>query len=359
MRYIISLAPCVLCLLMIILSALKPNKAYAHRFLPFMAFMALLYLLIDIPFLYSRNYKLLIYADMVSQFVTTSVPALVTIYLYFLQKKAIFSLMYIVTLFPSIFIGTGSIILYLLIGIDNAAEFLSAVDNGQGYLYPESIYVLTNWWTHNLYLLVSMVEMIFFVVYSIRLFRRLPRKFGSVLGYLTGKESIPISAIQAIHFSSIFLCFIVRIVLGRQYALSHAWVPVALYIVIAVLLVPIISASLSPVNETLTLGEVLKFRKAFTRDIPSKLHTPGRFDSLDRSRMSMAQIKYYHTVTAAEDYIRLHKVYFDDTFDMDTAEQLCGVSKRDIAAMIASEYNCNLKDLLYGLRQTVLNGGKI
>ena len=209
------LLPCFVSLFSAVLLMLYKERSKEQRIFTNLILIAAMYFFIDANyFIAQTDYRYMAILDMIIPFLGLSLFPLIFITINaYLQKKTKPDYEYLLFI-PAIVFGTATIIIYTLLGIDDAAAFNRAFDLTNGYPegFDEPLHHLQHTFCHTGYNFMLFTEGFILLIYSINKLRKhllVPSFFVIIIiaavrvavgrHYLINHETI--SAIFAIFFS--------------------------------------------------------------------------------------------------------------------------------------------------------------
>lgn len=188
------------------------------------AVLGTVYFFIDANYLFNgANYRALVYLDLVSQFITLSLFPMMLIYIQSMNGKEFSSISIGMMLAPAVLMGGAATIIYLAMGVDNAATYMEAYDlaGGRPAGYEDKIYAIHDLFTMSIYntLVGLWIALIWFqLVFRLTKNGFRAKKTASMLheGRFISLQNI----IYAFLLFFLFICLI-RVVIGRTYLRNH------------------------------------------------------------------------------------------------------------------------------------------
>lgn len=206
--------PCIVCLIWGGVLVLTPHRGTARTLYMILLFVSAVYFFVD-AFYVGRiedasDYSLLVQLDAVSQFVTMALVPLMVLYIIVVQGKAFSWPVTYLSLIPCICQGVASLVIYMILGKADAAEFMRGFDLLGAFppKYDIPIYHAYYAINHTIYNVVLAVEVLGGMGYLIYVFLR-------------QKENRRLCSFILLMFILLSIC-VFRILLGRFFLMSHA-----------------------------------------------------------------------------------------------------------------------------------------
>lgn len=206
--------PSFVCLIWGGMLLFTPHKGVARRVLTILLLIAAAYFFIDAFYVGqledAEDYAILARLDMVSQFITLALVPFLVLYIIVAQGKMFSWPLAYLTLVPCLCQGVASCVVYLLMGIDNAVEYLQSFDM-LGAFPPEfdtPIYHAHNILCHTIYNLEVALEVLLCLAYLVYV-------------YVRQQGNKEIRSFLCLSFVLLLFCAF-RILLGRNFLVMHS-----------------------------------------------------------------------------------------------------------------------------------------
>lgn len=217
------------------------DKTMTQKKLTALLAISTIYFYIDafylLPNASAQDYKILIFLDIFSQFITVSLPTSIVAFVLSYRerdpKPTVLFLMYS----PGIILGTAAIIIYSLMGTDTAAAFVEAMDNA-GEIpvsYNAPIFKIHEAVCQKTYNIILLTEVLIALAVVIVNLSRYPLRKGALNNFIDGKEKLPSFTAECILLVAILTICSIRIGLGRHYLLNTPGISSLLSIIVGVL----------------------------------------------------------------------------------------------------------------------------
>lgn len=224
----IFLLPCFVSLIWSLIAIFHRDKTTSHKLLAVLLLVTAVYFYGDAYFvtfdLTTSDYTVLVYMDMILQFITLALAPLLIIYMTSLQGKSMNLALTYILFAPAVIVGCVSSLIYANMGVENASLFFQALDEAGGSFPPawdEPIYhmqvVVCNK-VFNTILLIEVVATIFFLM--VTMFRN-NFKLGDLSSFLNRKHRVSaVNSMASLSLIFLVICAI-RIIAGRHYLIDH------------------------------------------------------------------------------------------------------------------------------------------
>lgn len=221
----------------------KKRKTDLEKYFVVQMIIFCLIFLSDFFFTSSRtDYNALVVLNIVAQYLTLGMVSMLFILLRALNGKYSSPFLMLVLAIPGAMMGTASLMLFSIVGIDNAAAFFDAIDKDHGAFpteFDQTIYHTLSFVSTTLYDTITIIAFLILVGYIIYLLVKNKFRFSDFNDVLKGENRNPSATISFL-VALILIFGIIRISLGRNYLIGHQQVAAALSFSFAVLLYLII-----------------------------------------------------------------------------------------------------------------------
>lgn len=220
------LIPFMICLSWLVVMFAMQDKSVSQKRLTALLVVSTIYFYVDAFYLVPEgshaDYKALVFLDILSQFITTALPAAALLYIKSVQgvkaKSQVIGMLYL----PGIFLGTAAIIIYSLMGLENAADYIAAMDaaggNPMGYDAP--IYRMHETICIKAYNIIILTEVIITLAITIKDYIQREPKLDGLRAFITSKGKMhPIGGQCGLFLALMGVCAL-RIGLGRNYLVN-------------------------------------------------------------------------------------------------------------------------------------------
>lgn len=297
------------------------------------------------------DYKTMVMMDAINIPVILIILPLIVIYLYQHIRPVGFTPQHAILFIPLFILGTGELMLYYIVGFDDAANLSKVIDQG-----TTNHEILTK--THTLFIyftenLVSIISFIFLVTALTECFiisRSGGYRFGDLFRFFfKGNKTTPSRAISAMVVGEI-LMFLPLVVLGRTFMLAFPFVGILLTMMIAVFRhftshvefysdnkkeVTLYFLSHLQLSEPQTSDEAKEDTNDDTEETQTKSHASGKIDLV------------------AEKFQRLmdeEKIYKDENLTLLSLSERMGIGRTTLSAMVNNIYGISFRELLNNYR---------
>lgn len=206
--------PCFVCLIWAGMLVFTPHKGASRKVLMVLLLTLTTYFFTDAFYVGqledTSDYKLLVRLDVVSQFVTMAIVPFLVLFLTVAQGKMFSWPIAYLSLMPCVCQGVASVVIYMVMGVDNAVDYIQASDM-LGAFPPE--YDMPIYHAH-----MTVCRILYNAVLSLEI-------VGG-LGYLIfvfvrNRKNTELTSIVSLVFVLMVICAF-RIILGRYFLVSHA-----------------------------------------------------------------------------------------------------------------------------------------
>ena len=219
--------------------SMDKGKTNLEKFFVALLIIFCLYFLADAFFTSEKtDYRAMIVLDIVSQYVTLAMIAMLFFFLRALNGKYSSPFVILLLVLPSALMGTASAMVYSMMGIDSAAAFVEAMDKDHGAFPSEfdmPIYHTQQFVCTNIYNTVTLLALLLLITYIIYVLVKNKFHFSDFKDLLNGSNKNPSAAISFLVLLILAIC-IARISLGRTFLLEHQLIAGIISFMIAVLL---------------------------------------------------------------------------------------------------------------------------
>ena len=235
------LVPFMICATWAVIVGLQTDKNEAQKHFTWLLATAAVYFFIDASYLMPggshEDYVNLVFLDIVSQFITVCLFPTIIMFLRVLDTgRKMSPLQSLFCFLPGVILGSAAMVIYLSMGIQNAADYIAATDlaNGHPAGYDAPIYMLQEIFCQKVYNIILLVEIIIVFYYAIRLMVKNNANFRKFGDFIRGEKSLNhINTISFLFLLMLGICAI-RISLGRLYLLDHLLVSGFLSVLVGV-----------------------------------------------------------------------------------------------------------------------------
>lgn len=242
LRTSILLLPCLVCLVWGVALLFTGDKTRPQKIFTWLLFLTSAYFYIDANYVLTNptmeDYERMVYLDIFGQFITLSLPPVMVIFIRALQGLRSDKWWWSVTFLPALVFGIAAIVIYLLLGVDNAANYIAAIDQSGGDLnvFDGQIYRMhaaVCQKGYNTVLFTEIACLFFFVLKALvdNGFRP-----AHILRFFTNRRSASTANTMCVFFLLFFIACGIRIVLGRNFLITHFGVSALLSLIIAILM---------------------------------------------------------------------------------------------------------------------------
>ncbi len=294
------------------------------------------------------DYHTWICADMLSQYARPMAAPLTFMYLLTLINKPIKRWMWVVPFAIAMMVGTISMVIYLTIGIDDAADYLQMKDVLKDIpeRYSDKIYMLHQWFCVYLYQTVILVYAgLSFVV--IGWLVRITRFRVSELGkFLFRNGDIEPIYLQCVLLGLVFVSIFVKLALGRWFFMEHQDVGSAFCVARAALMYGIGHVGLFHEKATVNLGMLTG--KETSSDLckveDTNGETIGNCDGWTTKDGWLDGGEKIDMGRFVEEKVYLRQITIEDVAKM------VGSNRTTLSQFINREYGCTFREYVNGLR---------
>lgn len=346
--YLFIFLPFVVCLTGFIVFMFKRYKSFSQRYYTMTLLAMAMYFFADgIYVMPSPDYKVMVFADVMSQFVTPMIPAFFAIYISSLYHKLSYAEDVLVYFIPGLIMGLGAIFIYAMLGLDDSAAFLAAYDAGDTSAYDHQMYFLVKLWTNSIYSLVVVITIIIFLIYQGVVITREKYKPGSLVRFLFVKDATYSSKYLQ---SWLLLMFIVvsaiRLYFGRLYLIDHMALSSVLSVISALILALSIRVAF---HYSITDGRMKDFL-AYDRDkkvnpdpvvLLKFLHDVDDLDDVPLSRIILE-----NNARRIYSLFKDEKFYLEADTSIGAAAKQLGLSRYTVKSTVASLCHCHFNDMV-------------
>lgn len=220
------LVPFMICLSWLVVLLAIEDKNFSQKRLTALLAISTVYFYIDAFYLIPEgthsDFRTMVFLDIVSQFITTALPAAIILYIKSLQgatpNRNIITLMYV----PGIFLGTAAIVIYSLMGVDNAATYISAINQAGGRPagYDAPIYRLHETFCTKIYNVILLTEVIITLAVTVSDFVQRDVKKDGFWKFILENGKMHPMGVQCVLIMFLLGICSLRIVLGRTFLVS-------------------------------------------------------------------------------------------------------------------------------------------
>ena len=220
------LVPFMVCLSWLVVLIAIEDKNFSQKRLTILLLISTIYFYIDAFYLIPEgthsDFRTMVFLDILSQFISTALPAAVILYIKSLQgvnpNRNIITMLYV----PGIFLGTAAIVIYSLMGVDNAADYISAINQAGGRPpgYEAPIYRIHEAICTKTYNAVLLTEVIITLAIAISDFVQRNEKKDGFWKFIREDGKMHPIGVQCVLIMYLLGICSLRIVLGRTFLVS-------------------------------------------------------------------------------------------------------------------------------------------
>lgn len=234
----ISLIPALVCLIWGFIFLFQMDKSSSQKVLTALTLLGCLYFYSDACYIIfdgtHQEYITLVYADIISQFVTMAIPPLFFMFFGHLKGREILKPGIYLTFMPAVIFGLAGVLIYTTIGIDAAATYIAAYDT-YGAIPPEytdRIYQAHYYICHVSYIICITAELLCLVIYIVMTLSHSNFKLRVLVDFFRGRTAVK-SIYPTCFMILIFIAVcMIRMGLGRLYLIDHPVLSSLFYLLI-------------------------------------------------------------------------------------------------------------------------------
>ena len=331
------------------------ERGFSRSFFTLLIGMVALYYVCDGFYMLKdlENHKVLLIADILLDFLTPALPVLTLVYIRSLFKDVADTISVIIYLIPAAVIGTGAVIIFSVMGMDQSLEYFRCVDEGTLGEADNPLYYLARFWTFSLYMYVLIAEVLVVIIYLIAESSTYDVCFKGLCRFLFKGGRFPLTKTiwWAIMFFLLICC--VKISFGGGYLYEHRYLSWVMSSLISLSMAVGIWLACRPRPGSYTLSELLSGRYNITPD-PSRLIAG---DISDEEVGILTINKLSVDIDAERIYNLLMKDGYYNRSDasVEDAAQRLGLSKRRINSVVMIRCLCLFDELLSYCRDSLYN----
>lgn len=318
---------------------------------------AMFYFFAEINYISKQeDYHTWIMADMLSQYARPMAVPLTFMYLLALVNKPIKRWMWLVPFAIALVVGTISMVIYLTIGIDAAADYLQMKDVLKDIpgIYSDRIFLLHEWFCVGLYQVVILVYAglsFVFIGWLVRITRFRWSELGKFL--FRGGDIEPIY-VQCVLLGLVFVSIFVKLGLGRYYFLEHQSLACGFCVARAVLMYCIGHVGLYHGRATVNMGMLRGEEKdvPFTMyDVPFEPEGDASGTVAEGGSVGTPEADASGTVAERIDMARfVEERWYLKQVTIDDVAHMIGSNRTTLSQFINREYGCTFREYVNGLR---------
>lgn len=224
----IFLFPCFVCLVWCLIVFFHRDNVFQHKVLGVLLLVAAVYFYADAYYvsfdLTVTDYKVMVYMDIISQFITLALPPMLVLYIKTMQNKPINSPITYISFVPAVLIGGLSSLIYANISIDKAAQFIQAFDEAGHTIpaaYDQGIFNLHQWICSYAYNSLLLLEVIFTIVFLLVTVLRNNISFKSLKAFFKRERRVNTLNLVCVLMIVFLLISAIRIACGRTFLVNH------------------------------------------------------------------------------------------------------------------------------------------
>lgn len=240
-RLTMLLIPSLACLLWAFVLFIKKDKSGTQKILVALMSIAAIYFYVDANYVMfepsRQNYVNLVYLDIIAQFITMSLPPILYMYLSNLAGRNRKQWHNFIMFIPALMLGTVALVVYAVMGIQHAADFLAALDAGDASAFTGKIYEMQIIVCQKIYNLILFAELVGTMTYCVYILTACRFKLSDVKSFLNKKRKA--STVNAVSFMLILMLSLccARILLGRLFLVEHSWISAILSLILAAIII--------------------------------------------------------------------------------------------------------------------------
>lgn len=343
--YLFLFLPFFECIVGTFLFAFKKDKSFTQLHFMMMIVCLALYLFADgVYLLKDPDYKMLVYSDILSQFISPAIPFAIYIYIRSMFEHTTYGDSILLCFIPGIIMALGAVALYFIIGIDESANFLMAVDNFEAEEYTHPIYSALLFWTDTLYTILLSLEIFTLFIWEINLLLKNGYRWGSLSRFFVGKGTTSSNFFATLLSIAILLINGIRLVAGRTYLIDH---PIFSYFC-CLLNAILIAASIDIAYwYKISNGYITEFQHRSQRKkiVKPELLLPTIHTEQELDSMPMSRLMFENCGLRIYNLFEVEKAHMKGSLSIKEASDITGLSTRTINATISSLCQCNFKDM--------------
>lgn len=225
---LLLLMPTTICMIFCVKFATSKNIHKSRYLLMSLSFVAALYFFSDATY-YSayKDYKALVFGDIIGTFSGVALPSLVMLVLRsMVYEKYTRWYSYITLLVIPCILGTMTLTVYLMMGFDESEMYLRMLDE----VHPSSSALMSNesrgasvhFWVNIIAYYGMMLCLGVCLLWQVTYYmKRTHFKFGEIREFLFNRGEIEPFHLEGVLFASLFVIFLLRIGISRAYIVHH------------------------------------------------------------------------------------------------------------------------------------------
>lgn len=224
----IFLLPCFVCLVWCLIVFFHRDNVFQHKVLGVLLLVAAVYFYADAYYvtfdLTVTDYKVMVYMDIIAQFITLALPPMLVVYIKVLRNKPINTPITYLSFVPAVLIGCMSSLIYANISVDKAALFIQAFDEA-GHTIPaafdQNIYHVHQWVCNYAYNSLLLVEVILTIVFLLVTVIRNNISFKYLKAFFKGERRVNTLNLVCVLMMLLLIIAAVRIGSGREFLINN------------------------------------------------------------------------------------------------------------------------------------------
>ena len=217
----------MVCLFWLIFLAAIQDKSPSQKHLTAMLGIATVYFYIDAFYLLPggthAGFIATVFPDIVSQFITTALPASAILYIKSLRGENASSREIMLLYIPGIFLGTAAVVIYSFMGMNGAADYISAMNTAGGRPpgFDAPIYKLHEAICRRAYNIAVFTEVIIAFAISANAILKRKKRGSGLRAFLCDKGKMYPPGCQCVLLIVLLLTCVIRIGMGRIFLVNR------------------------------------------------------------------------------------------------------------------------------------------
>lgn len=216
--------PLAICLVLTAIFAVRKDKNATDRILVALCGCASVYFFAEVNYITQyEDYFTFVVADIMSQFARPMIAPLMVLCLHSMMSRLEMRWYYIAAFAVAVAVGTVSLCIYMMMGIENATAYLDVMDDNMGKVegYEERIYVLYNIFCVWLYRCTNMVYSVVALCRIAYLIRTTKFRFRELGNFLFKGGEIEPAFLMSVLYMVVLGSVLLKLLLGRYFFVGH------------------------------------------------------------------------------------------------------------------------------------------